>query len=45
VGTKKDGAGGEAQLAKLEAYTRMHGDCIVPQGWAEGPWLGSRVNN
>jgi hypothetical protein len=30
----------EAQLAKLMAYTRKHGDCSVPQSWAEDPRLG-----
>jgi hypothetical protein len=33
------------QLAKLKAYKRRHGDCSVPQGWAEDPPLGSWVNN
>jgi hypothetical protein len=35
----------EAQLAKLKTYKRKHGDCSVPQGWAEDPALGSWVNN
>jgi hypothetical protein len=35
----------EAQLAKLEAYKRRHGDCNVPQGWAKDPPLGTRVKN
>jgi hypothetical protein len=30
----------EAQLAKLEAYKRRHGDCNVPRSWAEDPALG-----
>jgi hypothetical protein len=34
----------EARLAQLEAYMRTHGDCNVPQGWAEDPPLGSWVN-
>ena len=38
------GAGWEAQLAKLRKYRRKHGDCNVPQGWAEDPPLGSWVN-
>jgi hypothetical protein len=42
---KRDDAGWEAQLAKLKAYKRMHGDCSVPQQWAEDPSLGSWVNN
>jgi hypothetical protein len=36
-------AGWEAQLAKLEAYKQRHGDCNVPQGWAEDPPLGRWV--
>jgi hypothetical protein len=34
----------EAQLAKLKAYKRRHGDCNVPQGWAEDRALGSWVS-
>ena len=37
-------AGWEAQLAKLEAYKREHGDYDVPQGWAEDPALGKWVS-
>jgi hypothetical protein len=39
----RDNAGWEAQLAKLKAYMRRHGDCSVPQGWAEDPPLGRWV--
>ena len=35
----------EAQLARLAAYKAAHGDCNVPQGWAEDPRLGSWVSN
>jgi hypothetical protein len=42
---QRDDAGWEAQLAKLKKYKRKHGDCNVPQGWAEDPRLGSWVNN
>jgi hypothetical protein len=31
----------EAQLAKLAVYKAAHGDCGVPQGWAEDPGLGT----
>jgi hypothetical protein len=41
----RDDAGWAAQLAKLEAYKRRHGDCNVPRGWAEDPGLGSWVHN
>jgi hypothetical protein len=34
----------EARLAKLKAYKRRHGDCNVPQSWAEDPRLGRWVN-
>jgi hypothetical protein len=33
----------EAQLARLAAYKWQHGDCNVPQGWAEDPRLGRWV--
>ena len=33
----------EAQLAKLAAYTREHGDSNVPRGWAEDPGLARWV--
>jgi hypothetical protein len=33
----------EAQLARLAAYKETHGDCNVPQRWAEDPKLGSWV--
>jgi hypothetical protein len=39
-----DTAGWEAQLAKLKAYQRKHGDCNVPQGWVEDPPLGRWVS-
>jgi hypothetical protein len=35
----------EAWLAKLIAYKAEHGDCNVPQGWAEDPSLGTWVSN
>jgi hypothetical protein len=34
----------EAQLAKLRQYTRKHGHCNVPQGWAEDPRLGNWIH-
>jgi hypothetical protein len=34
----------EAQLARLAAYKAAHGDCSVPQGWAEDPRLGRWIN-
>jgi hypothetical protein len=43
-GGPSDGAGWEAQLAKLKAYKQRHGDCNVPQGW-EDPRLGKWVVN
>jgi hypothetical protein len=39
------GAGWEAQLVKLKAHKRLHGDCNVPQRWAEDPKLGSWVRD
>ena len=42
---RRDNAGWEAQLAKLEAYKRRHGDCNVPRGWAEDKQLGTWVHN
>jgi hypothetical protein len=36
-------AGWEGWLAKLKKYTRKHGDCNVPQRWAEDPGLGRWV--
>jgi hypothetical protein len=41
---RRDDVGWEAQLAKLRKYRRKHGDCNVPQLWAEDPSLGSWVN-
>jgi hypothetical protein len=35
----------EAQLARLVVYKAEHGDCNVPQGWAEDPRLSNWVNN
>ena len=35
----------EAQLAGLAAYNVEHGDCNVPQDWAEDPRLGRWVQN
>jgi hypothetical protein len=34
----------DVQLAKLKAYKRKHGDCNVPNSWAEDPRLGNWVN-
>jgi hypothetical protein len=34
----------EAQLARLAAYKAVHGDCSVPQRWAEDLELGNWVN-
>ena len=33
----------EAQLARLVAYKAAHGDCRVPDGWAEDPRLANWV--
>jgi hypothetical protein len=33
-----------AQLVRLEAYKVVHGDCSVPQRWAEDPRLGRWVD-
>jgi hypothetical protein len=41
---KRDDAGWEVQLAKLKAYRQRHGDCIVPNRWAEDPQLGRWVD-
>jgi hypothetical protein len=41
----RDDAGWEAHLAKLKAYEQQHGDCNVPQGWAEDPPLARWVKN
>ena len=35
----------EAQLARLAAHKVAHGDCNVPQRWAEDLRFGSWVNN
>jgi hypothetical protein len=43
-GSNMDDAGWEAQLAKLKAYKRKHGDCSVPRGWAEDPRLSQWVS-
>jgi hypothetical protein len=40
----RDDAGWETQLAKLKVYKRRHGDCSVPQRWAEDPTLGRWVD-
>ena len=37
---RRSDAAWEAQLAKLKAYKRAHGDCIVPRSWVEDPPLG-----
>ena len=34
----------EAQLHKLGAYKQRHGDCNVPEDWAEDRWLGQWVS-
>jgi hypothetical protein len=34
----------EAQLARLAAYKAKHGDCNIPQSWAEDPKLGRWVD-
>jgi hypothetical protein len=41
----RDDTGWEAQLANIKAYKQKHGDCNVPQSWAENPPLGSWVGN
>jgi hypothetical protein len=35
----------EVQLARLVAYKAVHGECNVPQGWAEDPRLAVWVSN
>jgi hypothetical protein len=42
-GSHKNDAKWEAQLARLAAYKVAHGDCNVPQGWAEDPRLATWV--
>ena len=42
---QKKGATWEAQLARLAAYKAAHGDCDVPQEWAEDPGLAGWVKN
>jgi hypothetical protein len=44
AGRRRSDAGWEAQLAKLKAYKRKHGDCCVPRGWAEDPRLSQWVS-
>jgi hypothetical protein len=44
IGRGSDEAAWEAQLARLAAHNAVHGDCKVPQGWAEDPGLGRWVN-
>ena len=41
----KHDSGFEAQLARLAAYKAAHGDCNVPQRWAEDPQLGKWVSD
>ena len=41
---RRSDAAWESQLAKLKAYKRRHGDCIVPRGWAEDSPLGRWVD-
>ena len=43
-GGSHNAAAWEAQLAKLKAYTREHGDCNVPSDWAEDPALAGWVD-
>jgi hypothetical protein len=38
-----DDTGWGVWLSKLKQYTREHGDCNVPRGWAEDPRLGHWV--
>ena len=45
TGRGPDEAAWEAQLAQLAAYKRGHGDCNVPQCWADDPRLGNWVTN
>jgi hypothetical protein len=45
TGGARDDAGWEGWLAKLKKYKAAHGDCKVPQRWAEDPGLGSWVHN
>jgi hypothetical protein len=35
----------EAQLARLAAYKKEHGDCNVPRRWAEDQRLGGWVHD
>ena len=35
----------EAQLTRLVAYKKTHGDCNVPARWAEDPQLGRWVGH
>jgi hypothetical protein len=44
-GGKPKGVEWEAQLARLVVYKAAHGDCKVPQGWAEDPRLARWVNH
>ena len=37
------GGSWETQLARLAAYKAVHGDCSVPQRWAEDLQLGNWV--
>jgi hypothetical protein len=43
AGGARNETGWEAQLAKLQNYKRHHGDCDVPQRWAEDLPLGRWV--
>jgi hypothetical protein len=45
TGAAPKAADWEAQLARLAAHKRRHGDCNVPQGWSEDPRLGRWVTN
>jgi hypothetical protein len=42
--SRSDDARWEAWLALLAAYKSTHGDCNVPQGWAEDPSRGRWVD-
>jgi hypothetical protein len=43
-GEAMDGAGvWETRLTELNGYKERFGDCNVPKGWGEDPWLGDWV--
>jgi hypothetical protein len=43
AGTLSNEAAWEEKLARLAAYKAAHGDCSVPQSWAEDPPLSQWV--